>query len=65
MGYVICILIFLNQEELTCPGSGDIYAMGVTERTHEWQQRLQMVQGAVIIACIMQFFSGILGNNLL
>ena len=62
MGYILCILALLDQEQQKCPGAGDIFAMGVNNRTQEWRHRLQVVQGAVIISCIMQMVMSSIGN---
>jgi hypothetical protein len=36
--------------------------MGEHRRTQEWQFRLQIVQGAVIVTCIAQMLIGSIGN---
>lgn len=47
-----------------CPSLGDLYAMGAKSRTKEWQNRMQVVQGAIAFSAGCQVilgFSGILG----
>ncbi len=62
MGYLVCTFVFLNQQTQLCPGDGDIYAMGPHRRTEEWQRRLQIVQGAVLMTCLTQILIGLIGN---
>ena len=65
MGYILCILTLLDQAHERCPSVGDVYAMGVLRRTQEWQDRVRIVQGAVIITSIIQFLIGKMGNGTL
>ncbi|XKL63353.1 hypothetical protein PGB90_005717 [Kerria lacca] len=62
LGYLVCTLVFLKQENQYCPSYGDIYAMGQQRRTLEWQKRLQVIQGAVFAACTVQILIALVGN---
>uniref|UniRef100_A0A1B6LV40 SLC26A/SulP transporter domain-containing protein n=1 Tax=Graphocephala atropunctata TaxID=36148 RepID=A0A1B6LV40_9HEMI len=44
-----------------CPSDGDLYAMGPTLRSLEWQTRLRELQGALLFAGVLQTIIGLSG----
>lgn len=63
LGYLICVILFLNQPSQRCPGNGDLYSMGTELRTKEWQTRFQTAQEGVLMVSIVQIIVGITGKN--
>ncbi|XP_065214479.1 solute carrier family 23 member 2-like isoform X2 [Planococcus citri] len=63
LGYLVCLLMLFERKR--CDAAGDIYAMGPDMRTAEWLQKLNEIQGGVIITCIVQLFFGLIDMNFL
>ncbi|XP_039280747.1 uncharacterized protein LOC111050556 isoform X2 [Nilaparvata lugens] len=44
-----------------CPGSGDLFAMGFTKRSHEWKSRINTVQSGLIFTNVLTALAGLTG----
>lgn len=60
--YASSLLSLLHSPSLQCPSNGDLYAMGPSLRTQEWQTRLREVQGVLLFTGGLQTLLGVSGT---